>query len=157
MNPISLNQILYGPPGTGKTYNTINKALEIINDEEVKQLDFNDRKAVKDLFDKKLKEGQIMFTTFHQSMSYEDFIEGIKPEIEEDAEGGKTVIYEVKKGIFKQIAEEARKIRYQSEEYVQQYTFDDAWNKLIELVKDKISKKTLLKIGSWEYGLSSKD
>ena len=157
MNPISLNQILYGPPGTGKTYNTITKALEIINDEEVKQLDFNDRKAVKDLFDKKLKEGQIMFTTFHQSMSYEDFIEGIKPEIEEDAEGGKTVIYEVKKGIFKQIAEEARKIRYQSEEYVQQYTFDDAWNKLIELVKDKISKKTLLKIGSWEYGLSSKD
>ena len=157
MNPISLNQILYGPPGTGKTYNTINKALEIINEDEVKQLDFNDRKAVKDLFDKKLKEGQIMFTTFHQSMSYEDFIEGIKPEIEEDAEGGKTVIYEVKKGIFKQIAEEARKIRYQSEEYVQQYTFDDAWNKLIELVKDKISKKTLLKIGSWEYGLSSKD
>ena len=152
-----LNQILYGPPGTGKTYNTINKALEIINDEEVKQLDFNDRKAVKDLFDKKLKEGQIMFTTFHQSMSYEDFIEGIKPEIEEDEEGRKSVIYEVKKGIFKQIAEEARKIRYQSEEYVQQYTFDDAWNKLIELVKDKISKKTLLKIGSWEYGLSSKD
>ena len=157
MNPISLNQILYGPPGTGKTYNTINKALEIINDEEVKQLDFNDSKAVKDLFDKKLKKGKIMFTTFHKSMSYEDFIEGIKPEIEEDAEGGKTVIYEVKKGIFKQIAEEARKIRYQSEEYVQQYTFDDAWNKLIELVKDKISKKTLLKIGSWEYGLSSKD
>ena len=76
-----LNQILYGPPGTGKTYNTINKALEIINDEEVKQLDFNDRKAVKDLFDKKLKEGQIMFTTFHQSMIYEDFIEGIKQEI----------------------------------------------------------------------------
>ena len=152
-----LNQILYGPPGTGKTYNTINKALEIINEDEVKQLDFNDRKAVKDLFDKKLKEGQIMFTTFHQSMSYEDFIEGIKPEIEEDAEGGKTVIYEVKKGIFKQIAEEARKIRYQSEETSKQYTFDDAWNKLIELVKDKISKKTLLKIGSWEYGLSSKD
>ena len=157
MNPISLNQILFGPPGTGKTYNTINKALEIINDEEVKQLDFNDRKAVKDLFDKKLKEGQIMFTTFHQSMSYEDFIEGIKPEIEEDAEGGKTVIYEVKKGIFKQIAEEAKKIRYQSEETSKQYTFDDAWDKLIELVKDKISKKTLLKIGSWEYGLSSKD
>ena len=152
-----LNQILYGPPGTGKTYNTINKALEIINEDEVKQLDFNDRKAVKDLFDKKLKEGQIMFTTFHQSMSYEDFIEGIKPEIEEDAEGGKTVIYEVKKGIFKQIAEEARKIRYQSEETSKQYTFDDAWDKLIELVKDKISKKTLLKIGSWEYGLSSKD
>ena len=29
----SLNQILYGPPGTGKTYNTINRALEIIDGE----------------------------------------------------------------------------------------------------------------------------
>lgn len=152
-----LNQILYGPPGTGKTYNTINKALQIIENKSLEELESEERAALKQRFDQYSKNGQIMFTTFHQSMSYEDFIEGIKPEIEEDAEGGKTVIYEVKKGIFKQIVEEARKIRYQSEEYVQQYTFDDAWNKLIELVKDKISKKTLLKIGSWEYGLSSKD
>ena len=157
MNPISLNQILYGPPGTGKTYNTINRALQIIENKSLIELESEERDALKQRFDHYSNNGQIMFTTFHQSMSYEDFIEGIKPEIEEDAEGGKTVIYEVKKGIFKQIAEEARKIRYQSEEYVQQYTFDDAWNKLIELVKDKISKKTLLKIGSWEYGLSSKD
>ena len=157
MNPISLNQILYGPPGTGKTYNTINRALQIIENKSLEGLESEKRDALKQRFDHYSNNGQIMFTTFHQSMSYEDFIEGIKPEIEEDAEGGKTVIYEVKKGIFKQIAEEARKIRYQSEEYVQQYTFDDAWNKLIELVKDKISKKTLLKIGSWEYGLSSKD
>ena len=157
MNPISLNQILYGPPGTGKTYNTINRSLQIIENKSLIELESEERDALKQRFDHYSNNGQIMFTTFHQSMSYEDFIEGIKPEIEEDAEGGKTVIYEVKKGIFKQIAEEARKIRYQSEEYVQQYTFDDAWNKLIELVKDKISKKTLLKIGSWEYGLSSKD
>ena len=157
MNPISLNQILYGPPGTGKTYNTINRALQIIENKSLEELESEERDALKQRFDHYSNNGQIMFTTFHQSMSYEDFIEGIKPEIEEDAEGGKTVIYEVKKGIFKQIVEEARKIRYQSEEYVQQYTFDDAWNKLTELVKDKISKKTLLKIGSWEYGLSSKD
>ena len=156
MNPISLNQILYGPPGTGKTYNTINKALEIINDEEVKQLDFNDRKAVKDLFDKKLKEGQIMFTTFHQSMSYEDFIEGIKPEIEEDAEGGKTVIYEVKKGIFKQIAEEARKIRYQSEELSQQYTFDDAWDDLVSEANEYLEKEESLILNIQTVGMGLK-
>ena len=148
-----LNQILYGPPGTGKTYNTINKALEIINDEEVKQLDFNDRKAVKDLFDKKLKEGQIMFTTFHQSMSYEDFIEGIKPEIEEDAEGGKTVIYEVKKGIFKQIAEEAKKIRYQSEDLSQHYTFDDAWDDLVSEANEYLEKEESLILNIQTVGM----
>ena len=151
-----LNQILYGPPGTGKTYNTINKALEIINEDEVKQLDFNDRKAVKDLFDKKLKEGQIMFTTFHQSMSYEDFIEGIKPEIEEDAEGGKTVIYEVKKGIFKQIAEEARKIRYQSEELSQQYTFDDAWDDLVSEAYEYLEKEESLILNIQTVGMGLK-
>ena len=156
MNPISLNQILYGPPGTGKTYNTINKALEIINDEEVKQLDFNDRKAVKDLFDKKLKEGQIMFTTFHQSMSYEDFIEGIKPEIEEDEEGRKSVIYEVKKGIFKQIAEEARKIRYQSEELSQQYTFDDAWDDLVSEAYEYLEKEESLILNIQTVGMGLK-
>ena len=151
-----LNQILYGPPGTGKTYNTINKALEIINDEEVKQLDFNDRKAVKDLFDKKLKEGQIMFTTFHQSMSYEDFIEGIKPEIEEDEEGRKSVIYEVKKGIFKQIAEEARKIRYQSEELSQQYTFDDAWDDLVSEAYEYLEKEESLILNIQTVGMGLK-
>jgi 5-methylcytosine-specific restriction protein B len=151
-----LNQILYGPPGTGKTYNTINKALEIINDDEVKQLDFNDRKAVKDLFDKKLKEGQIMFTTFHQSMSYEDFIEGIKPEIEEDEEGRKSVIYEVKKGIFKQIAEEARKIRYQSEELSQQYTFDDAWDDLVSEAYEYLEKEESLILNIQTVGMGLK-
>lgn len=151
-----LNQILYGPPGTGKTYNTINKALEIINDDEVKQLDFNDRKAVKDLFVKKLKEGQIMFTTFHQSMSYEDFIEGIKPEIEEDEEGRKSVIYEVKKGIFKQIAEEARKIRYQSEELSQQYTFDDAWDDLVSEAYEYLEKEESLILNIQTVGMGLK-
>lgn len=98
----NLNQILFGPPGTGKTFNTINKALEIINDNEVKKIDFNNRKEVKALFDKKLKEGQIVFTTFHQSMSYEDFIEGIKPKTINNQ-----VQYEVEDGIFKLISQKA--------------------------------------------------
>lgn len=109
----SLNQILYGPPGTGKTFNTINKALEIIDDEEVKNLDFNNRKDVKTLFDKKLKKGQIVFTTFHQSMSYEDFIEGIKPVLADEEEGNDkhekdSVEYEIKDGILKELANRAK-------------------------------------------------
>lgn len=100
-----LNQIFYGPPGTGKTYNTINRALEIINDKEVQTLDWADRSAVKELFDKKVEAGQIMFTTFHQSMSYEDFIEGIKPL--KPLPGDTFVKYEVTDGIFKLISKQA--------------------------------------------------
>ena len=104
INP--LNQILFGPPGTGKTYTTINKALQIINEKEEQLLDWTDRKKVKELFDKRLNEGRIVFTTFHQSMSYEDFIEGIKP-IEPKVEG-QNVIYKVVDGIFKRASEKAR-------------------------------------------------
>lgn len=101
---ISLNQILYGPPGTGKTYNTINKAIEIVNPEFDLSLE---RKDVKNEYDRLVNEGQIVFTTFHQSMSYEDFIEGIKPiEPKEDTD---PVHYKVENGIFKRICLNASK------------------------------------------------
>ncbi len=97
-----LNQILYGPPGTGKTYHTINKAVAIANPEFK---DFQDREKLKKEYDRLVKEGQIVFTTFHQSMSYEDFIEGIKP-IPPDKEG-ESVIYRVQDGVFKLICSDA--------------------------------------------------
>lgn len=98
---IPLNTILYGPPGTGKTYNTINKSLEIIGE----NLGGKSRQDIKTLFDAKMKEGQIVFTTFHQSMSYEDFVEGIKP-IEPDKEGD-PVIYRIEYGLFRKLCIEA--------------------------------------------------
>jgi len=101
------NQILFGPPGTGKTYRTINKSLQIIGGKEVQALNWNDRTAVKKLYDAKVKSGQIVFTTFHQSMGYEDFIEGIKPQ--EPASEGGPVTYSVEPGIFKAICQKAEK------------------------------------------------
>ncbi len=97
-NPQRLNQILYGPPGTGKTYNTINKALEII-DPVVYALNKKNRNVLKKEFKKYVDEGRIVFTSFHQSLSYEDFIEGIKPDTNQDG----SIKYEVKDGIFKKI------------------------------------------------------
>jgi len=97
-----LNQILYGPPGTGKTYNTINHALKILG----KDIQGLTRAEVKKIFDQMLNEGRIIFTTFHQSMSYEDFIEGIKPKLE-DSEGYEHLIYEIKDGLFKMLCIEA--------------------------------------------------
>ena len=94
-----LNLILYGPPGTGKTYNTVNKALKIIG-ETVS----SDREIAKKRYDELVDDGRIVFTTFHQSMSYEDFIEGIKP-----VTNSGQVTYDVKDGIFKKISDDAYK------------------------------------------------
>lgn len=98
MSVSHLNQIFYGPPGTGKTYHTISKSLELIG-VDVKG---KERKEIKELFEAKMKEGQIVFTTFHQSMSYEDFIEGIKPETLGDG-----VVYNIKNGVFKNLCQSA--------------------------------------------------
>lgn len=101
-NRITLNQILFGPPGTGKTFNTVNKALEIVNPSF--KIEKN-RKVVKEEYDKYVNNGQIVFTTFHQSMSYEDFVEGIKPQ--EPKEEGKPISYKIEEGIFRKICYKA--------------------------------------------------
>ncbi|EAI4946423.1 AAA domain-containing protein [Campylobacter jejuni] len=106
---LSLNQILYGPPGTGKTYHTIDKALEIISKEEKIQIPSeDDRINRKKLFDEYVKNGQIVFTTFHQSYGYEEFVEGIKPIIDND-ENSQEVKYDVKDGIFKELCDKSLK------------------------------------------------
>lgn len=98
LNSTPLNLILYGPPGTGKTYHTIDKALEILGyegpDDRAEKL-----KAFKRYRD---VEHRIVFTTFHQSMSYEDFIEGIKPTLDKTPVG-----YIIEDGLFKQISDKA--------------------------------------------------
>lgn len=144
INTFPINQILYGPPGTGKTFNSINKALEIINEEEEKELNWKDRKAIKDLFNKRVDEGRIVFTTFHQSMSYEDFIEGIKPKIDEDTNENKQVIYEVENGIFKRLVENAKKKRTASKEIIESYSFDDAWDDLVNEAEGNLEENNPL-------------
>lgn len=112
----SLNTILYGPPGTGKTYSTIDNALQIVAPEEYQDtvLKFaadaiEQRREIVKLFNKYLVKsksgdqldwtttrGKIAFCTFHQSFSYEDFIEGIKPNTD-----GKDISYTIQDGVFK--------------------------------------------------------
>ena len=131
-----LNQILFGPPGTGKTYNTINKAISIINP------DFDlgkKRTEVKEEFEKLMREGQIVFSTFHQSMSYEDFIEGIKP-VEPEKEGD-PVIYRIEYGIFRKLCIEASFAIAQLQETKsteEVLDFSIMYDKFIEIVEEKI-------------------
>ena len=108
---LPLNLILYGPPGTGKTYHVVDRALDrLLTEMELTVLKANckteqeRREAIEKRFDELKGKGRIEFTTFHQSMSYEDFIEGIKPEYDDKE---KTLKYPVKPGIFKMICANA--------------------------------------------------
>jgi hypothetical protein len=99
MNNFPINQILYGPPGTGKTYNTVLEAAKIIAGNE--NISYSEALQV---FNDNLN-NQIEFITFHQNYSYEDFIQGIRP----DTENGKELSFEKKDGVFKRIADRAYK------------------------------------------------
>jgi len=103
----SLNQILYGPPGTGKTYQTKMLAVKIAEpawyaEVEAKSNARDLREAVKARYDQLVEEQRVMFTTFHQSFSYEDFIEGIRATTDEQVEG---IRYEITDGVFKQLCD----------------------------------------------------
>ncbi len=79
-----LNRILFGAAGTGKTYHTINHALSIIKNSSLEKILIEERKlgrkVLKKQFDEYREQGRIEFVTFHQSFSYEDFVEGIRAE-----------------------------------------------------------------------------
>jgi AAA domain (dynein-related subfamily) len=147
------NQILYGPPGTGKTYNTINKAISIIDNIPEINLDEN-REDLKKRFDELLiddwenPKGQIAFVTFHQSMSYEDFIEGIKPGINNE----QRIIYDIEPGIFKQMASLAKDNWLDAiKGEVKQLSFEDAFNNFKEEWEDDIEMKFPMKRDGKEY------
>lgn len=95
------NIILQGAPGTGKTYSTAQLALAAIG---VNDINFKDHTAVMNRYEELHQQGQIEFVTFHMSMDYEDFVEGIKPEAE-----GENISYNVENGIFKKICRDASK------------------------------------------------
>ena len=99
-----LNAILYGAPGTGKTYATTEYAMAIINDTDISDTvpTSEDRKALVLAYKAKIKSGQVVFTTFHQSYGYEDFIQGLRPVTNSDVMKFANI-----DGVFKRIADRA--------------------------------------------------
>lgn len=99
----SLNRILFGAAGTGKTFHSINHALSIIENKRLEILEEEDRTVLKLRFDQYKDQGQIKFVTFHQSFSYEDFVEGIRAETDDTGK----LTYDVQAGVFKEICKRA--------------------------------------------------
>ncbi|MBN8629475.1 MAG: AAA family ATPase [Rhodobacterales bacterium] len=114
-SPSATNLILYGPPGTGKTYRTALEAVRLCLGDNVTAEFENDRDALMTEYRRLVNDGRIEFTTFHQSFSYEEFVEGLRPsagEAEtntpEEVRSGGGFDLKLHDGIFKRISERAR-------------------------------------------------
>ncbi len=122
-----LNTIFYGPPGTGKTYNTIKRAVEIIEGRKID--DYNE--ALK-IYKEKLH-NQIEFITFHQNYSYEDFIQGLRP----DTENG-NLAFEKRDGIFKKLVKKALENLKQSKESEEILNKEASFNYALEIFIEEV-------------------
>ena len=89
--------ILQGAPGTGKTYSSSEIAVKLIDENAP-----SDRAELMKRYKELVNKGQIFFTTFHQSMDYEEFVEGIKPKTING-----NITYELENGIFKKACKSA--------------------------------------------------
>jgi 5-methylcytosine-specific restriction enzyme B len=100
------NLILYGPPGTGKTYRTALEAVRLCDGTHPE-----DRTELMLRYQELKRDGRIEFVTFHQSFSYEDFVEGLRPQAGGEGAGGIGFSLEPESGVFRKMAELADQAR----------------------------------------------
>lgn len=124
-----LNTILYGPPGTGKTYNTVLRAAEIVENRKIPSYS-----EALSIFKANLHD-QIEFITFHQNYSYEDFIQGLRPDTKDENEQLK---FKKSDGVFKVIADRALINYKESEKAPEDISQVNAFSEALEVLKDKI-------------------
>lgn len=101
----ALNTIIYGAPGIGKTYSMPNYALAIIENSQVdlSEKSETERAELVEKYNAYIDKGQVVFTTFHQSYGYEDFIQGLRP----DTTKNDGMVFNIIDGVFKKVADAA--------------------------------------------------
>ena len=97
------NVVLYGAPGTGKTYDVPELAVRLCDPSFMAAEP--SREEIVSRYNQLKTEKRIAFTTFHQSLDYEDWIEGLRPVVNENSQ----VTYKIVSGIFKKLCEEAER------------------------------------------------
>ena len=147
------NIILQGAPGTGKTYTTAALALSLIDE----NISYFNHDVIMEKYQEYVEKGQIAFVTFHQSMDYEDFVEGLKPQLVENSDGNTAgIAYRVEDGIFKRLCKQAIE---DSALVSMQDNFESVWGKLVDELDEKdfieiplLSGKNTFRIELNEYG-----
>ena len=148
------NIILYGPPGTAKTYNTVKYAVAIIEEKSIEDIEAEVAKegynAILKRYRQYKENKQIAFTTFHQSYGYEEFIEGIKPVLDDDNENAK---YTIEPGIFKDFCDSAKNLKLTSK--MGENIISDnptIWKISLEGARDNITKRECFESGHIRIG-----
>lgn len=138
-----LNTIFYGPPGTGKTYNTILRAAEIVENRKI-----DSYKEALTIFKSNLH-NQIEFITFHQNYSYEDFIQGLRPDTKDENEQLK---FKKADGVFKIIADRALANITDSKKAPLQISQSKAFMEALDNLKELVlESETPVKINDTAY------
>ena len=149
-----LNQILYGPPGTGKTYNTTRIAYEIVNGEPAASYD--DACAFfKGELQREERHRRIEFITFHQNYSYEDFLIGIRPNIDDNASLG----FRRNEGVFYKICTRAREnwLKSQTTERYEP-SFEDVYDEFFrEMIENGSTISIQMKDPNYHFSLTYRD
>lgn len=133
-----LNQILYGPPGTGKTYSIKDKIKEILRAEGDWEEWKNSENLIKDLEEK----DRLAFTTFHPAYGYEEFMEGIRPNLD-----GQTISYHIHDGVFNELCQNAKSnLSFSVDEIIKNYINSFGEDEKREFKTPSKNKKFTIKV-----------
>jgi len=153
---VAMNTILYGPPGTGKTYNTVVYAVAIIENKPVSAIKAEPYSAVLERYTSYKANGLIEFTTFHQSYGYEEFIEGIKPVMNNTDEEQTDIQYEISAGLFKAFCDKAGSpILKQAKADIGLNNAPTIWKVSLEGTGDNPTRKECMENGHIRVGYDS--
>lgn len=105
------NIVLHGAPGTGKTYDIPELAVRLCDPSFMSS--GRSREEIVKRYNQLKDDERLTFTTFHQSLDYEDWIEGLRPVVNETSQ----VTYEIENGVFKRLCEAAERSKLEGNQY----------------------------------------
>ena len=105
------NIVLHGAPGTGKTYDIPELAVRLCDPSFMSK--GRSREEIVKRYNQLKDDERLTFTTFHQSLDYEDWIEGLRPVVDETSQ----VTYEIEDGVFKRLCEAAERSKLEGNQY----------------------------------------
>ena len=144
------NIVLHGAPGTGKTYDIPELAVRLCDPSFMSM--GRSREEIVKRYNQLKDDERLTFTTFHQSLDYEDWIEGLRPVVDETSQ----VTYEIEDGVFKRLCEAAERSKLEGNQYGIS-SESDVWKVSLKRTGDNdvrkdCMEKDYIRIGWDEYG-----
>lgn len=149
------NIVLHGAPGTGKTYDIPELAVRLCDPSFMSK--GRSREEIVKRYNQLKDDERLTFTTFHQSLDYEDWIEGLRPVVNETSQ----VTYEIEDGVFKRLCEAAERSKLEGNQYGISPDAD-VWKVSLKRTGDNdvrkdCMEKGYIRIGWDEYGADVSD